>query len=304
MDFQPQRKLHFHENDEDSRENNENSIVNDEGNASVHLWESIELQNMDDTLEIDGEEEIRNVYGLQENICQAQENFMERSTSLQALSNENQLMKIKSHFSGLSLDNSKLNESLRNTCCNTSDCQETKVSDKISGQEQLNTVQKITRKQMPCEGLPKVVPNDPNLKCIDTCHICWEKDECQHEKVCGRINVQEPLNVVKKISTWRQMPYEGIPKVFPGDPNPKCNETCRELCWETLECEETKDCERINVQEQSNTVKEMSTRKQMPLEGLPKVDRTLCYDFVLPGVPLYLRNTCWKTSDRQKLVTK
>ena len=304
MDFQPQRKLHFHENDEDSRENNENSIVNDEGNASVHLWESIELQNMDDTLEIDGEEEIRNVYGLQENICQAQENFMERSTSLQALSNENQLMKIKSHFSGLSLDNSKLNESLRNTCCNTSDCQETKVSDKISGQEQLNTVQKITRKQMPCEGLPKVVPTDPNLKCIDTCHICWEKDECQHEKVCGRINVQEPLNVVKKISTWRQMPYEGIPKVFPGGPNPKCNETCRELCWETIECEETKDCERINVQEQLSTVKEMSTRKQMPLEGLPKVDRTLCYDFVLPGVPLYLRNTCWKTSDRQKLVTK
>ena len=293
MDFQPQRKLHFHENDEDSRENNENSIVNDEGNASVHLWESIELQNMDDTLEIDGEEEIRNVYGLQENICQAQENFMERSTSLPALSDENQLIKIKSHFSGLSLDNSKLNESLRNTCCNTSDCQETKVSDKISGQEQLNTVQKIsTRKQMPCEGLPKNVPNDPNLKCIDTCHICWEKDECQHEKVCGRINVQEPLNVVKKISTWRQMSYEGIPKVFPGGPNPNGNETCRKLCWETIECEKTKDCERMNVQEQLDLVKEMSTRKQMPLEGLLKVDRSLCYDFDLPGVPSYLRNTC------------
>ena len=299
MDSQPQRKLHFHENHEDSRENNENSIVNDEGNASVHLWESIELQNMDDTLEIDGEEEIRNVYGLQENICQAQENFIERSTSLQALTNENQLMKIKSHFSGLSLDNSKLNNSLRNTCCNTSHCQEKKVSDKISGQEQLNTVQKITRKQMPCEGLPKVVPNDPNLKRIDTCDICWEKDECQHEKVCGRINVQEPLNVVKK-----QMPYEGIPKVFPGGPNPKCNETCRKLCWETIECEETKDCERINVQEQLNKVKEMSTWEQMPLEDLQKVDRTLCYDFVLPGVPLYLCNTCWKTSDCQKLVTK
>ena len=255
MDSQPQRKLHFHENDEDSRENNENSIVNDEGNASVHLWESIELQNMDDTLEIDGEEEIRNVYGLQENICQAQENFIERSTSLQALTDENQLMKIKSHFSGLSLDNSKLNESPRNTCCNTSDCQETRVSDKISGQEQLNTVQKMsTRKQMPCEGLPKVVPNDPNLKCIETCHIC------QHEKVCGRINVQEPLNVVKRISTWKQMPYEGIP--------------------------------RMNVQEQFNTVKEMSTWKQMPLEGLLKNDRSLCYDFDLPGVPLYLRNTC------------
>ena len=81
MDSQPQRKLHFHENDEDSRENNENSIVNDEGNASVHLWESIELQNMDDTLEIDGEAEISNVYGLEENTCQTQENFMERSTS-------------------------------------------------------------------------------------------------------------------------------------------------------------------------------------------------------------------------------
>ena len=72
------------------------------------------------------------MYGLQENICQAQENFMERSTSLQALSDENQLMKIKSHFSGLSLDNSKLNEPLRNTCWKTSDCQETKVSDRIS----------------------------------------------------------------------------------------------------------------------------------------------------------------------------
>ena len=128
MDTQPQRKLHFHENHEDSRENNENSIVNDEGNASVHLWESIELQNMEVTLEIDGKKEISK--GL-ENICQAQENFIERSTSLQALTDENQLMKIKSHFSGLSLDNSKLNESPRNTCCNTSDCQETRVSDKI-----------------------------------------------------------------------------------------------------------------------------------------------------------------------------
>ena len=58
MDSQPQRQLHFHENNEDSRENNENSRVNDEGITSVHLWDSIELQNMDDTLEIDGEEEI------------------------------------------------------------------------------------------------------------------------------------------------------------------------------------------------------------------------------------------------------
>ena len=194
MDSKPQRKLHFHENDESPR-------VNEEDITPVHLWDSLELQNLDDPLEIDGEEEISDVYGLQENICQAQENFMERST-------------------------------------------------------------------------------------------------------CGRINVQEPVNVVKKISTWKEIPYEGIPKVFPGGPNPKCNQTCHKLCWETIECEETKDCERINVQEQLSTVKEMSTRKQMPLEGLPKVDRTLCYDFVLPGVPLYLRNTCWKTSDRQKLVTK
>ena len=129
---------------------------------------------------------------------------------------------------------------------------------------------------MPYEGIPKVFPGGPNPKCNETCR---------------RINVQEPLNVVKKISTWKQMPYEGIPKVFPGGPNPKCNETCRKLCWETIECEGTKDCERINVQEQLNTVKEMSTRKQMPLEGLPKVDRTLCYDFDLPGVPLYLQST-------------
>ena len=177
------------------------------------------------------------MYGLQENICQAQENFMERSTSLQALRDENQLMKIKPHFS----DNSKLNE--RNTCLKTSDYQETKVSDRIS--------------------------------------------------------VQEQLNVVKKISTWKQMPYEGIPKVFPGGPKPKYDETCRTPCWETIECKGTKDFERINVQEQLNTVKEMSTWKQMPSEGLPKVDRSLCYDFDLPGVPLYLRNTCWKTNDCQ-----
>merc|ERR1712051_21957 len=85
------------------------------------------------------------------------------------------------------------------------------------------------------------------------------------------------------------MPYEGIPKVFQGGPNPKCNETCRKLCWEMIECEESKDSERIDVQEQLNTVKEMSTWKQMPLEGLLKVDRSLCYDFDLPGVPLYLR---------------
>ena len=113
-----------------------------------------------------------------------------------------------------------------------------------------------TRKQMPCEGLIKVVPNDPNLECIDTCCICWEKDESQQEKVCGRLNVQEHSNVVKKISTWKQMPYEGIP--------------------------------RMNVQEHFNTVKEMSTWKQMPLEGLLKDDRSLCYDFDLPGVPLYV----------------
>ena len=87
------------------------------------------------------------------------------------------------------------------------------------------------------------------------------------------------------------MPYEGIPKVFPGGPNPKCNETCRKPCWETIECERTNDCERINVQEQLNTVKKMSTKKQMPSEGLPKVDRSLCYDFDLPGVPSYLPNT-------------
>ena len=33
-------------------------------------------------------------------------------------------------------------------------------------------------------------------------------------------------NVVKKIFTRNQVPYEGIPKVFPGGPNSKCNETC------------------------------------------------------------------------------
>ena len=158
----------------------------------MHHWDSIELQNMDETLEIDYKEEISNVYGLQANICQAQENFMEPSSS----------------------------------------------------------------------------------------------------QVCSRINVQEPLYVVKKISAWKEMPYEGIPKVFPGGPNPKCNETCRKLCWERIVSRGTKDCERMNVQEQLNTVKEMSTRKQMPLKGLLKVDRTLCYDFDLPGVPLYLRNTC------------
>ena len=158
----------------------------------MHHWDSIELQNMDETLEIDYKEEISNVYGLQANICQAQENFMEPSSS----------------------------------------------------------------------------------------------------QVCSRKNVQEPLYVVKKISTWKEMPYEGIPKVFTGGPNPKGNETCRKLCWERIECEETEDCESINVQEQLNTGKEMSTWIQMSLEDLPKVDRSLCYDFDLPGVPLYLRNTC------------
>mgnify|MGYP001286272302 CR=1 FL=1 len=88
------------------------------------------------------------------------------------------------------------------------------------------------------------------------------------------------------------MPYEGIQKVFPGSPNPKYNETCRKLSWETNECQKNKDCEKMNIQEQLNTVKEFSTQKQMSLEGRPKVDRSLCYDFDLPGVPLYLRNTC------------